>query len=315
MKITVFEWETVCGSDLDPGGLEKLGQVRFFGTPKPEEVVSLVGDSQAVLCSKVRFTAEVMDACPNLSYIGLMATGYNNIDIAAARERGILVTNIPDYSADAVCQMTMAYILQFATNLIRYDAATKRGDWTRSPFFCYYPYPMIELSGKTLGLLGLGSIGSRVAKAAEAFGMKVLYHTRRKRDVPYEYVSLEELFSRSDFLSLHCPLTEQTSGIINKEALSKMKKNAYLINTARGPLVKEEDLARALKEERIAGFAGDVLVNEPQREDCPLLGLENCILTPHIAWAPKETRERLWGILLSNLEAFLSGEPKNVVEG
>lgn len=313
MDICVFEWETVCGSDLSPKGLERFGTLRLYGTPRPEEVVGLVGDAEVVLCSKVRFTKEVLEALPRLRYIGIMATGYNNVDISAARERGITVTNVPDYSAGAVCQMTLAYLLQFATGLISYDASVKRGDWVRSPLFCYYPYPMAELEGKTLGLFGMGSIGRRVAKAAEALGMRVIYHARTKKDLPYAFVSREALLEESDFLSLHCPLTEDTAECINEKSLGRMKKGAYLINTARGGLVNERELAEALKEGRIAGYAADVLTAEPQREDCPLIGAPNCILTPHVAWAPPETRARLWRVLEENLAAYLAGTPKNDV--
>ncbi len=313
MKIAAFEWESVCGTDLNFKRLEALADLTYYGKPPQEEIAALIGDSDGILCSKIQMTAAIMDACPNLRYIGLTATGYNNIDTAAAKERGIVVTNIPDYSSDAVAQMTMAYLLQFATNLIRYDASTARGDWTRAKIFCYYPYPMTELAGKTLGLYGLGSIGKKVAKAADALGMKVIYHARSKKDVPYEFVSREELFRRSDFLSLHCPMTEETAGVICRETLALMKPTAFLINTARGGLIDENALARALNEETIAGFAGDVLTVEPQSPDCPLIGAKNCILTPHVAWAPKETRQRLIGILEENLRAFQKGSPVNVV--
>lgn len=313
MDIAFFEWESVCGSDLSPKALEAFGKVRYMDPPKPEEVISLIGDSQVVLCSKVKITGEMMDACPNLRYIGLTATGYNNIDVVAAGERGITVTNIPSYSSDAVAQLTVTFLLQFATSFMAYASSTARGDWTRSKLFCYYPYPMTELTGKTLGLLGLGSIGEKVAKLGQALGMRVIYHSRTKKDLPYEYVSQEELFSQSDFLSLHCPLTPETQGIVGEENLARMKKSAFLINTARGGLVDEEALARALNQERIAGFAADVLTVEPQRQDCPLMGAKNCILTPHVAWAPKETRARLFGILVENLRRYLAGDAQNVV--
>lgn len=313
MKITVFEWESVAGEDFSQSLFSPYGEVRFYGKVPQDKVVECIGDSRAVFLSKVVLTAEIFDACPNLSYVGLTATGYNNVDVAAARERGITVTNIPGYSSDAVAQMTLAYLLQAATNLIAYDRSTKNGDWTRSKIFCYYPYPMQELAGKTLGLLGMGSIASRVAKAAGALGMRIIYHARGKKDLPYEFVSKEKLFRKSDFLSLHAPLTEETTKIVNTETLGMMKKSAWLINTARGGLVDEKAVAEALKNDKIAGFAADVLETEPQRGDCPLIGVKNCILTPHVAWAPLETRKRLIGILFDNFEAFLRGEKKNVV--
>ncbi len=315
MKITVFEWETVCNKDISPEGLCRFGEVSFYGKPDPDKVVELVGDSEVVLCSKVNFTREILDALPHLRYIGIMATGYNNIDIAACREKGIVVTNVPDYSADAVTQMTLAYLLQFATNLISYHASTQNGDWTRSTLFSYCPYEMTELSGKTLGLMGLGSIGSRVAKVASALGMRVIYHTRTKKDAPYEYVDKDTLFSESDVLSFHCPMTPETQKAVNEESISKMKPGAFIINTARGGLVDEAALAKALNEERIAGFAADVLSVEPQSSACPLIGAKNCILTPHVAWAPKETRVRLWRVLEENLAAFVAGTPQNTVQG
>lgn len=313
MNVTVFEWESVAGSDFPESLFTPYGKVRFYGKVPPEKVVECIGDSKAVFLSKVALTAEIFDACPALSYVGVMATGYNNIDVAAARARGITVTNVPDYSSDAVAQMTLSYLLQAATNLIAYTSSTANGDWTRAKIFCYYPYPMQELAGKTLGLLGLGNIGLKVAKAAEALGMRVIYHTRNQKDVPYEFVSRDRLFSESDFLSLHCPLTPETAKVINADTLGRMKKTAYLFNTARGGLVDEKALADALNHGLIAGFAADVLETEPQREDCPLIGAKNCLLTPHVAWAPLETRKRLVGILFDNFEAYLKGEKKNVV--
>lgn len=315
MKLCVFEIDSVCQKDLKKEELGAFGQVKFYSKPRPEEVAELIGDSDGVLLSKVRITDEILAKCPHLKYIGLTATGYNNVDTEACKRRGIVVTNIPAYSSDAVCQMTLSYILQFSTSLIAYDASTRRGDWKRSELFCYAPYPQTELRGKTLGLFGLGEIGGKVAKVAAALGMRVKYHCRTPKDVPYEFVSLEALFSESDYLSLHAPLTPETERVVNAETLSRMKKSAFLINTARGGLVDEVALAEALAKGRLAGFAADVLTVEPQSEDCPLFGLENCILTPHVAWAPFETRQRLYGILKENLAAFLAGKPQNVVNG
>lgn len=313
MKICAMEWESVCGSDLSFSEIEKMGEVSYHGKPAQEEIAATIGDAEVLLCSKVVMTGKIMDACPKLKYIGLTATGFNNIDLAAATARGITVTNIPDYSSDAVAQLTFSFLLQFATSLHAYAESTARGDWTRSPLFCYYKEPITELCGKTLGLFGLGSIGKKVARIGEAFGMKVIYHARKKKDVPYEFVSREELFARSDFLSLHAPATPETEKVVCRENLQKMKKTAYLINTARGSLVNEKDVREALDQGLIAGFAADVLEFEPQREDCPLIGAKNVILTPHIAWAPKETRQRLLGILKENLAAYLAGSPQNVV--
>lgn len=313
MKLCVFEIDSVCQKDLKKEELSRFGQVSFHSKPLPEKVPEIIGDSEIVLLSKVQITDAVLERCPNLKYIGLTATGYNNVDVEACKKRGIVVTNIPAYSSDAVCQMTFSYLLQFSTSLIAYHASTARGDWKKSELFCYAPFPQTELRGKTLGLLGLGEIGTKVAKVADAFGMRVIYHTRRKKSVKYDYVSLETLFAESDFLSLHAPLTEETKEVVNEKTLAQMKPGAFLINTARGGLVNEEALAEALRKKKIAGYAADVLTVEPQREDSPFTELENCILTPHVAWAPFETRERLYGILKDNIAAFLQGKPQNVV--
>ncbi len=313
MKICVFDRGTVWGDDIPLRELPELGEVRLFESVKPDEVARLIGDDEAVLCNKTPMTRAVMDACPRLKYIGVMATGVNNVDLDAAREKGIRVTNIPGYSTDAVAQLTLAHILSFAQSLPAYYESTARGDWQKAPAFTYFPYPLMELTGKTLGVFGMGAIGMRVATLGSAFGMRVIYHSRTKKDLPWAFVSKEELFRDSDFLTLHCPLTPETREIINEEALSQMKKTAFLINTARGGVINEEAVAKALKEGRLAGFAADTLAAEPQRPDCPLIGAPNCRLTPHIAWAPRETRERLIGILLGNLKSFLRGETQNAV--
>ena len=315
MKICACEWKSVCGDDLSFGEIEALGEVSYYGKPSPEELLRVIGDSEVLLCSKVQVTERLLEACPNLRYVGLMATGYNNVDLEACRARCVTVTNIPDYSADAVAQMTMTFLLNFATSFREYTASTECGDWTRSELFCYYPYPLTELGGKTLGLVGMGSIGEKVARLAEAFGMKVIYHTRNRKSCEREYVLLDELFARSDYVSLHLPLNESTEKMICRENLAKMKKSAFLINTARGGLVDEKALRDALNEGVIAGFAGDVLTVEPQSADCPLIGAKNCVLTPHIAWAPKETRARLIGILRDNLALWQKGKAQNVVNG
>ena len=313
MKICVFDRGTVWGEDIPLTELPDLGEVRLFESVKPEEVSSIIGNDEVVLCNKTPMTRKVFDACPNLKYIGVMATGVNNVDLEAAKEKGIRVTNIPGYSTTAVAQLAMANILEFATSLAAYNESTARGDWQKAPAFTYFPYPLTELDGKTLGIFGMGAIGQRVARLGAAFGMRVIYHSRTKKDLPYEFVSKEELFRQSDFLTLHCPLTPETAELVDEKALSLMKKTAFLINTARGGVISESAVANALKEGRIAGFAADTLAKEPQSPDCPLIGTPNCRLTPHIAWAPKETRERLVGILLNNLKSFLQGGNENAV--
>ncbi|MBQ3866382.1 MAG: D-2-hydroxyacid dehydrogenase [Clostridia bacterium] len=313
VKICVFDRATVCGDDLTLDGLEELGEMRVYETVPPAEVANVIGDAEAVLCNKTLITRAVLEACPRLRYVGLMATGVNNVDLAAARERGVRVTNIPGYSTAAVAQLVMANVLEFATRLSEYNASTARGDWTRATAFTYFPYPLTELEGKTMGIFGMGAIGSRVAGLAAAFGMRVIYTSRVKKDLPYAFVDRETLFRESDFLSLHCPLTAETEGLVNEKLLALMKPTACLINTARGGVIVEADVARALREGRIARFCADTLAREPQSPDCPLIGAPNCRLTPHIAWAPRETRRRLIGILIDNLRRFQAGEKQNAV--
>ena len=315
MEICIFDRSTLCGvePDLDLEIFKTAGNVREYDIVPPEKVLATIGNAEAVICNKTEITAEILEKAPNLRYVGVMATGVNNIDLAAAKKRGVTVCNVPGYSTDAVAQLTFSFLLQFATNLHAYTASTARGDWQKAPAFTYFPYPMQEVCGKTLGIFGMGSIGKTVARIGAAFGMKILYTARSKKDLPYEFVSADRLFRESDFLTFHCPLTEETRGLICRDNLAKMKKSAFLINTARGGIVNEKDLAEALNSGVIAGFAADVLDKEPQRSDCPLIGAENCILTPHIAWAPFETRKRLLGVLFRNLVAFQNGTPQNAV--
>ncbi len=313
MEICILERSSCYGNDLKADVFRKFGTVREYEWVPKENLAETIGDAEVVLCNKSQMTEEVLAACKKLRYIGAMATGYNTIDVAACRKRGITVTNVPAYSTDAVAQLTFAFILQFATSLFTYVSSVQNGDWQRSPLFTYYPFPISEISGKTLGIFGMGTIGQKVASIGTAFGMKIIYHARTKKEVPYELVPLEELFARADYLSFHCPLNDSTRGIINAETLSLMKPTAFVINTARGGLAAEADLRAALDGGKIAGYAADVLSEEPQRADCPLIGAKNLFLTPHIAWAPRETRARLIGIAADNVAAYLAGNPQNVV--
>ena len=313
MEICILEKSSFCGDDLDVEAFCKLGTVRAYERVPQERIAETIGNAEAVLLNKSQITEEVLAACPKLRYVGAMGTGYNTIDVEACRRRGIAVTNVPAYSTDAVAQLTFAFILQFATSLMTYANSVQDGDWQRSPQFTYYPFPLSEISGKTLGIFGLGAIGKRVAAIGEAFGMKILYHARTKKDVPYEYVSVEELFARADYLTFHCPLNDSSREILNAKTLSLMKNTAFVINTARGGLVKEADLRAALDSGIIAGYAADTLAVEPQRADCPLIGAKNVFLTPHVAWAPRETRARLIDIAVENLAAFLAGKSQNIV--
>ena len=314
MEICVLEKRSCCGDDLSLDSFAALGTMREYDG-MPEDVAAAVGEAQIVLCNKSRFTREVIDACPRLRYIGLMATGYNVIDVEACRERGIVVANVPGYSTESVAQFAFAFILQFSTSLVTYANALRDGMWINSPSFTTYPFPIFELYRKTLAIFGLGSIGRRVAQIGEAFGMNVIYHSRSKKDAPWEYVSRDELFACADYLTFHCPLTSETAGVLCAENIAKMKPTAFVVNTARGGIAVEGDVREALDSGRIAGYAADVLTVEPQSADCALNGAKNLFLTPHIAWAPRETRERLIAAMYDNLASFLEGEPKNNVAG
>jgi len=315
MKIVVLDGYTLCPGDLDLEALGGLGEVAFYDRTPQTEIAGRIGDAQIVLTNKARITREVMDACPGMRYIGVLATGYNVVDIPAAVERGIVVTNVPAYSTQAVAQHTMALLLASASRVSVYDARVKQGDWCASPDFCFYAGAMQELSGKTMGIIGFGSIGQAVARAAQAFGMRVIVYTRTMRpgvgDVAY--VSLDELLHESDVISLHCPLTEQTQGILGEAAIAAMKPGVQVINTARGPLVDEKAMADALERGKVACYMADVLSTEPPAKDNPLLHAPNTILTPHVAWAPLQTRVRLRDIAVENVSAFLKGAPLNVV--
>ncbi|MBE6565236.1 MAG: D-2-hydroxyacid dehydrogenase [Ruminococcaceae bacterium] len=316
MKIVSLDRITLThDNDIDFSPLTDLGEVTFFHEVlPPEQVADAVCDADVLLCNKALVTKELMDRCPNLKYVGIFATGYNNVDTAYAREKGITVCNAPGYSTPSVAQHVFALLLNHVCSIRPYAAYTASGGWSRSTFFTCLDFPITELSGKTLGIYGFGTIAREVAKIADAFGMKVIFTSRsRKDDVPYEQVEQDELFARSDFLTFHCPLTEETRGIINSESIAKMKKSVYLINTARGPLVREQELADALNEGRIAGAALDVLDIEPMTKDNPLRTAKNVTITPHTAWASREARQRLINTVGESLKAFLEGKPINVV--
>lgn len=317
MKIVVLDGYTLCPGDLDYSALSALGDVRVYDRTPKERVAERIGDAQIVLTNKALVTREVMDACPGLAYIGVLATGYNVVDIAAAAEKGIVVTNVPAYSTQAVAQHVMALLLAHASRVHEYDARVKAGEWVRSEDFCFYAAPARELAGQTLGIIGFGSIGQQVARAAMGLGMRVITHTRTKKTGwPEEmFVGLDTLLGRSDVISLHCPLTEATSGLIDEKAIQRMKKGALVINTARGPLVDGAAMAAALESGQVGCYMADVMETEPPGADNPLLHAKNTIITPHVAWAPFETRRRLLDIAVGNVKAFLSGTPRNVVIG
>lgn len=313
MKLAILDAHADNPGDLSWEPFREFAELFIYDRTSQEDVVARVTDCEAVFVNKVVITEEILSQLPKLRYIGVCATGYNVIDLDACRKRGIVVTNIPSYSTDAVAQHVFALITYFSNHVALHNESVHNGEWISSPDFVYWKKPLIELSGKTLGIFGYGNIGSKVAQIGAAFGMNVICNTRTKKEGMPEFVTKEELFSHSDFLTLHAPLTNQTENLINKETLSLMKKSAYLINTARGGFVVEKDLALALKEGVIAGYAADVIASEPMKKDCPLLNCPNCVLTPHIAWAPLETRSRLMGIALNNFKAWLNGKPENVV--
>lgn len=315
MRIVVLDGYTLNPGDLSWAGLEQYGTVEVYDRTAPGEVIDRIGDAEIVFTNKTPITQKVLEACPSVRFIGVLATGYNVVDTKAAKDKGIPVCNIPTYGTDAVAQYAFALILELCHHVGEHNRSVKQGDWAACPDFCYSNYPLIELAGKTLGIIGYGRIGRRTAQIARAFGMKVVafdeYPGENNEEVAL--VSLDELFGCSDVISLHCPLFPSTEGMICKENLNKMKDGVLLINTSRGPLVKEEDLAQALHSGKVAGAAVDVVSTEPISPDNVLLREENCLITPHIAWAPKESRQRLMDIAVRNLGAFLDGDPENVV--
>ena len=297
--------------------LAALGPLQLYPRTKSDEVVARAQNAQILLTNKAVVSADHINALPQLEYIGVMATGYNVVDLDAARARGIPVTNIPGYGTASVAQHVFALLLELTARVGATDAAVKNGDWARCPDFCFTVSPFVELAGKTLGIVGYGTIGQAVARIAAAFGMRILATARSPKpsEVPVEWVSREELFRQSDVITLHCPLTEDTRHLINAESLAAMKPSAFLINTGRGPLIDEAALATALKDGVIAGFGGDVLSAEPPSPTNPLLAAPRTVITPHIAWASVEARTRLMGILAKNILDFLAGTPSNIVNG
>lgn len=317
MKIVVLDGYTLNPGDLSWEGLEALGDLVVYDRTPNNKIIERIGDAEIIFTNKTPLTKEIFDKIPNIKFVGVLATGYNVVDINAAKENGVVVTNIPTYGTTAVAQMTFALLLEMCHHVQEHSEAVKKGAWSNSIDFCFWSYPLIELSGKTFGIIGAGRIGQNSAKIAQALGMKVLafdkFQNKDLENDMFKYVELDELLVNSDVISLHCPLLEDTKGIINKENISKMKDKVMIINTSRGPLIVEEDLAQALNTGKVAGAALDVLSREPAEMDNPLVSAKNCIITPHIAWAPKESRERLINIAIDNLNAYLNDNPKNVV--
>lgn len=318
MKIVVLD-----GFTLNPGDnpwieVEALGDFTVYDRTPPDKVLERAKDAEIICTNKTVLDKDILDGLPKLRFISVLATGYNVVDLDAARERGIPVSNVPVYSTDSVVQFVFALILEHCHHVSHYSEMIYNGTISKKDF-CYWDTDLIELSGKKLGIIGFGKIGRRVGEVAHAMGMEVLAHTRTQRDEPsykpFAWKSLDDLVAEADIISLHCPLTDENTGMVNKDLLSRMKSSAFLINTGRGGLVNEQDLADALNEEKIAGAAVDVLSVEPVADDNPLLKAKNCVITPHIAWATKEARKRLMGTTAENIRGFITGNPVNVVNG
>lgn len=317
MKIIVLDGHTLNPGDLSWKDLESIGELHVYDRTKPEEIVDRARHCDILFTNKTPLDGIILRALKKLRYIGVLATGYNVVDIETAKELGIVVTNIPTYGTNAVAQMVFAHILEICHHVGAHSEDVKNGGWAGSKDFCYWNYPLIELAGKKIGIVGLGKIGKVVARIAQAFEMDVLAvdtgHKKADTLSGIKIVDLDHLLKNSDIISLHCPLTKETEGVINRDSIRIMKEGAILVNTSRGQLINEQDLADALNEGKIAAAGLDVLSNEPPHEDNPLIKAKNCIITPHIAWAPKEARERLMDIAVGNLKSFLDGSPVNVV--
>lgn len=315
-KIVVLDGYALNPGDLSWEPLEKLGEVKIYDRTSEKDIEARIGDYELVITNKTPITRELLQKKPRLKYVGVLATGYNVVDIKACEEHGVVVTNIPTYGTQAVAQYVFALLLELCHRVGHHDERVKKGAWNRAEDFCFWDFPLMELSGKTMGLIGYGRIGRATADIASAFGMRVLvYDIKKPEDLNKntEYTDLKTLYAESDVISLHCPLTDKNTGMINKESIGAMKKGVKIINTSRGPLVDEGDLADALNSGKVSGAALDVLTVEPATPDNPLLSADNCIITPHIAWAPVEARDRLLNIAADNLKAYLKDERLNRV--
>ena len=319
MKIVVLDGYTENPGDLSWEELGKLGELTVYDRTSltdEAEAIARIGDAEIVFTNKTPITRKVLDACPGIRFISLLATGYNCVDYAYAREKGIPVANVPTYGTASVGQFAIALLLEICHHIGHHDASVHAGNWERCADWCYWDYPLIELAGKAMGIIGFGRIGQTTGRIARAMGMEVLAYDSHPSDAGRaiaEYVDLDALLSRSDVVALHCPLFPETEGIINRETIAKMKDGAILLNNSRGPLVVEQDLADALNAGKLAAAGLDVVSTEPIRGDNPLLKAKNCIITPHISWAPKESRQRIMDCAVSNVKAFLAGSPVNVV--
>ncbi|MDD6148295.1 MAG: D-2-hydroxyacid dehydrogenase [Lachnospiraceae bacterium] len=316
-KIVILDGYAENPGDLSWDGIKVQGETTIYDRTAPEDVICRIGDADCIFTNKVQITKEIMDACPTVKYIGELATGFNNIDVAAAKERGITVTNIPSYATETVVQFTFGLIFELCFQIGAHNQSVHDGDWQNCKDFTYTKYPMTELTGKTIGIVGMGRIGMGVAKVANALGMRVLAHSGHVKPELEgslcHFVSFEELLEQSDVVSIHCPQTPTNGGMMNREAFSHMKDGAIFINTGRGGLVVEKDLKEALDSGKLSGAAVDVVSKEPIEAENPLLTAKNLIITPHIAWETKEARQRLMDVAVQNLASYLKGQPVNVV--
>ena len=320
MKIVILDGYTENPGDLSWEGLEKLGDLTVYDRTSltdVQEVIDRIGDAEIVFTNKTPMPREVFDTCTNIRYVGVLATGYNVVDVDAAKEKNIPVCNIPTYGTAAVGQFAIALLLEICHHVGHHDKAVHEGRWENNPDWCFWDYPLIELDGKVMGIIGYGRIGQATGRIAQALGMKVLaydaYRNPALESETCQYADLDEVLAKSDVIALHCPLFSETEGMINRESIAKMKDGVIILNNSRGPLIVEKDLAEALNSGKVAAAGLDVVSTEPIKGENPLLKAKNCILTPHISWAPKESRQRLMDIAVDNLEAFLRKEAQKVV--
>lgn len=319
MKIVVLDGYTENPGDLSWGALEALGELTVYDRTSltdEAEIITRIGDAEAVYTNKTPITRHIIDACPNMGFIGVLATGYNVVDYVYAREKNIPVCNIPTYGTAAVGQFAIAMLLEICHHVAHHSEAVHQGRWESNADWCFWDYPLIELADKTMGIIGFGRIGQQTGRIAKAMGMNILAYDSFQSDSGREigtYVDLDTLLAQSDVIALHCPLFPETQGIINKETIAKMKDGVILLNNSRGPLIVEQDLADALNSGKVYAAGLDVVSTEPIRGDNPLLQAKNCIITPHVSWAPKESRQRIMDCAVSNLQAYQNGAPVNVV--
>lgn len=320
MNIVILDGYTENPGDLSWEGFEKLGNLKVYDRTSlydVDEIISRIGNAEAVITNKTPLSRKVFESCPSIKYVGVLATGYNVVDVDAAKEKGIPVANIPSYGTTAVAQFAIAMLLEICHHVAHHSQAVYEGRWENNADWCFWDYPLIELSGKTMGIIGFGRIGQNTAVLAQAFGMKVLaYDTNQNPALESDtckYSDLDNLLKNSDVITLHCPLFPATQGIINKDTIAKMKDGVIILNNSRGPLIVEEDLCEALNSGKVFAAGLDVVSSEPIKGNNPLLKAKNCLITPHISWAPKESRQRLMDIAVNNLKAFQEGQPVNIV--